>query len=140
MSSYLLSMLAVSTFAMQATPSPPAVPKKGTNSTMTLTGCVSPDASTPGSYTFSDTRTGARYRLSGLANKRGEIVVGTGARRVTIRGGLVPSPNVAAQAGAIDPAKAAIASLPGGTNQGTGNAQLPEFRATRVQAIKGSCP
>jgi hypothetical protein len=154
MSSYLFSMLVATMLATQATPSRPAVPKKDPTPTITkkdttppitLTGCVNPNAAAPGSYTFSDTRTGATYRLSGVdvqkdAGTRGAIVVGTGARRVTIRGGLVPSPNVAAQAGAIDAVKAANASMPGGTNSGAGSAPLPEFRATQVKAINGTCP
>jgi hypothetical protein len=99
----------------------------------------------PPSDTFADLRTGAIYRLSGVdvreeARKRGEIVVGTGARRVTIRGGFVPSANVAAQAGAMDPSRVAIASMPGGTGSGTGRVQLPEFRVTLVQRFQGSCP
>jgi hypothetical protein len=145
MSNYLLSIVAATFFAMQAKPIPPTVPKKDTNPLITLTGCVSRDASTPGSYTFSDMKTGAKYRLIGFdvrkdAGKQGEIVVGTGARRVTIRGGLVPSANVAARGSAMDPAQMAIARLPNGTSSGTGDVHLPEFRASRVQALNGSCP
>jgi len=60
-------------------------------------------------------------------------------RRVTVRGGLFPSPNPAAQAGAVDPAKAAVANMPGGANSGTGSVQLPAFRVTRVRPVSGSC-
>jgi hypothetical protein len=93
---------------------------------------------------FSDINTGARYRVSGVSlrkynGQRVEIVGQPGERRLTIRGGLVPSPNTAAQAGAIDPAKAAIANMPGGANSGTGSAQLPAFRVTRVRSLSGSC-
>ena len=144
MSNYVLNMLAATVFATQTTTTP-APPPKPPVPTVTLSGCVNPDAATPGSYIFSDSRTGAKYRLSGIdllkdVGKRGQVVVGTGARSVTIRGGLVPSANVAGQAGAIDPSKAAIASAPNGTGSGTGTVQLPEFRATRVQAGKGACP
>jgi hypothetical protein len=130
---------AAALFAVQTAPAQPTA-LKDTQPVMTLTGCVSRDAAT-GSYTFSDPKTGAKYRLSGLdpdkgSKTRGEIVVGTGARRVTIRGGLVPSANVAAQAGAIDPSRAAIASAPGGG----GSVQLPEFHAARVQGASGTCP
>ncbi len=153
MSSYLISMLATM-FAMQTAPAQPTAPRKAASPTpiTTLTGCLSPDAEKPGSFTFSDSKTGVKYRLTAAdekkdeeskrgesEGKRAEIVLGTGARRVTIRGGLVPSATVAAQAGAIDASKAAIASTPG-SNSGTGTVQLPEFQATRVEASKGSCP
>ena len=145
-SSHLINVWAAAVFAVQASPAPPpATTQTGIRPTITLSGCVSQDATTPGAYTFSDAKTGVKYRLSGVAiskdeGQRGAVIVGTGAHRVTIRGGFVPSANVAAQAGALDPSKAAIATLPGGTNSGTGNVQLPEFRATRVQAAKGACP
>jgi hypothetical protein len=144
MSSYLIGMLAAALFTMQAAPARPTAPKKDTKP-IAMTGCLSQDATTPGAFTFSDAKTGAKYRLSSVdtqkdAGKRGEISVGTGALRVTIRGGLVPSPNVAAQAGAIDASKLAIASQPGGANAGTGNVRLPEFQATEIKTIKGSCP
>jgi hypothetical protein len=159
---YFLSSLTATVLAMQVpqtTPqkpdqkdtkppivSPTASPTTSpTTSPITLSGCISPDATTPGAYTFSDAKTGVKYRLSGVAvakepGQRGEIALGSGSARVTIRGGLVPSANVAAQAGAIDSSKLAIASVPGGANSGTGNVQLPQFQATLVKASKGSCP
>jgi hypothetical protein len=149
MFSYLPSLLAATMFAMQAAPAAPARPaapkKAATTPPITLTGCVSPDAAAPGSYTFSDTKTGTKYRLSGAdlqkdAGKRQEAAVGSGAWRVVIRGGLVPSANVAAQAGAIDPSKAAIASATNGTNSGAASMPLPEFHVTRVQPTNGACP
>ena len=141
-------------FAMQPAPAQPTAPKKAASPTpiTTLSGCLSPDAEKPGSFTFSDSKTGVKYRLTAAdekkdeeskrgesEGKRGEIALGTGSRRVTIRGGLVPSANVAAQAGAIDASKAVIASAPA-TTSGTGTVRLPEFQATQVQASKGSCP
>jgi hypothetical protein len=153
MSSYLISMLATM-FAMQTAPTQPTAVKKDASPTpiMTLTGCLSPDAEKPGSFTFSDSKTGVKYRLTAADDKkdeqskrdesegkRGEIALGAGARRVTIRGGLVPSANLAAQAGAIDASKAVTASAPG-SSSGTGTVRLPEFQATQVQASKGSCP
>ncbi|MEO8256148.1 MAG: hypothetical protein ABI868_02270 [Acidobacteriota bacterium] len=156
MSGGLFSMLVATMFATQAGPAQPAAPKsqpalpksqlaapkKTTPAVVAVTGCISPDTTTPGGYLFLDSSTGAKYRLSGFderkdSGQRGEIVVGTGARRVTIRGGLVPSPNVAAQAGAIDPNKAVIARAGSGPN-GT-NVPLPEFRAERIQTIGAPC-
>jgi len=130
-------------FAMQTTSPPTAATTKGT-STLTLSGCVSRDVATPGAFTFADTDTGAKYRVSGVSlrkynGQRVEIVGQPDDRRVTVRGGLFPSPNLAAQAGAVDPAKAAVANMPGGANSGTGSVQLPAFRVTRVRPVSGSC-
>jgi outer membrane lipoprotein SlyB len=148
MSNYLLSMLALGAFSMQAAPTPKPAPQPAVKPAMTLTlsGCVTQDAATPGAFTFSDAKTGTKYRLSTNGEqkngeqkndwKRGEFTVG----HFTIRGGLVPSPNVAAQQGALDPAKTANAGQPGGSATGTGVVGLPEFRATQVSASKGKCP
>jgi hypothetical protein len=99
---------------------------------------------TPGHFTLADSQTGSKYRLSGKGlgkylNQRVEIVGKAQGSRLTVRGGLTPSPNTAAQAGAIDPTKAAVASMPGGADSGTGTAALPEFKVTRVQPLTGSC-
>ena len=57
-------------------------------------------------------------------------------KRLHIAGGLVPSANVAGQAGAMDPAQAAMAaSTPGRTQP-----QLPTFRVARVRTVAGECP
>jgi hypothetical protein len=143
MSSYLLSTFVTMMFAMQTT-SPPTPATTKNTSTLTLSGCVSRDVATPGAFTFADADTGAKYRVSGVSlrrynGQRVEIVGQPDDRRVTVRGGLFPSPNTAAQAGAIDPAKAAIANMPGGANSGTGSLQLPAFRVTRVRSLSGSC-
>ena len=146
MFSSLFSTFVATMFAMQAasTPAPsPAMPKD-TKSTLTLNGCVSRDSAAPGAFTFAETSTGAKYRLGGVgvrkyAGQRVEIIGAPVGRRLTIRGGLLPSPNAAGQAGALDPAQVAIASLPGGTNSGTGTVELPEFRVTRVRSLGGAC-
>jgi hypothetical protein len=144
MSSYLLSTLVAMMFAAQATPAPPATTTKDANSNITLSGCVTRDATTPGAFTFADAATGARYRMSGVSmrkynDQRVEIVGKPADKRFTVRGGLYPSPNMAAQAGAIDPAQAAIANMPGGANTGTGDAQLPTFRVVRVRSLSEAC-
>jgi hypothetical protein len=135
MSSSLLSLVAAAIFATQAALAQPTLPQKNTTTVMTLTGCINRDTATPGSGT----------RLSGFDGRkdawhRGEMVVGTGSQRIIIRGGLVPSPNVAAQAGALDPSKVAVASRAGGTHDAMRSDPLPEFRTGRVQAISGPCP
>lgn len=145
MFSSLLGTLAATMVAMQtSTAAPSPATPKDTKTTLTLSGCVSRSNAAPGTFTFAETGTDAKYRLSGVgvrkyAGQRVEIVGASVGRRPTIRGGLLPSPNTAAQAGALDPARAAIASLPGGPNSGTGTVELPEFRVTRVRALGGSC-
>jgi hypothetical protein len=97
----------------------------------------------PSAFTIADAATGNQYRLSGASVRKyaGQrvVIIGGPERRLAIRGGLVPSPNAAAQAGNQDPVQAALANLPGGPNSGTGDAQLPTFRVTRVRPAGGSC-
>jgi hypothetical protein len=57
---------------------------------------------------------------------------------LTIKGGLLPNPNVAAQAGAMDPARAAMASAGGAA--GPGAVDLPEFKVKSVRPVSGGCP
>ena len=100
--------------------------------TITLTGCIQLDAARPEWFTLSDTKTGTNYRLTG-ANVRAYVW-----RNVRIVGGLVPSPNIAAQAGAIDQTKAAMANQ-GSNPPGTGNIAPLEFNVARVRRLTGSC-
>jgi hypothetical protein len=109
---------------------------------ITLTGCVSGTPSATGAFTLKETD-GVTYRLSGKGMRKfaGQMVelIGGSPKRLSIRGGLLPSPNIAAQAGALDPAQVAIASQPGGTaTSGTGS-DLPEFHVARVRGIDGEC-
>ena len=118
MLSLVLSTFAATMFAMQAAATPPAQAPKDTKTIITLSGCVGRDIAKPGSFTFAETDTATKYRLGGVSvrkyvGQRVEIVGAPVGRRPTIRGGLLPSPNVAAQAGALDPAQVAIASQPG---------------------------
>jgi len=137
----LLVSAAVSaaTAAAQTTTPPPK------DQAVTMSGCVASATGPQSAMTFADGDTGNKYRLSGkslkrFAGQRVEIVGGSPTSKLSVRGGLYPSPNVAAQAGARDPAKAAIAAQPGGTESGTGPVDsLPEFRVTRVRAIPGAC-
>ena len=109
----------------------------------TLTGCVSDSPLPNGEFTFTDGVTGSKFRLTGKgirqwAGQQVEIVSGPN-KKLSVKGGLYPSPNIAGQAGAIDPAQAAIARQPGGAASGTGGVDLPEFRVARVRAAGGSC-
>jgi len=98
----------------------------------------------PGQFTFLDNGGGGKYRLTGkglknFVGRRVEIVGGPPGKGITFRTGLLPSPNVAAQAGALDPAQAAVANLPGGAADANANAPLPEFRVIRLRNVEGAC-
>src|SRR5689334_19455958 len=75
---------------------------------MTLSGCIGGEKN---HYVLSDGTGKSTYRLSGtdVHDYIGQHVQISGAERKRLRvaGGLYPSPNVAAQAGSIDPAVAA---------------------------------
>ena len=135
----LLALTAAQPIAQsQDAPSSPQKPAP-----LTLTGCVSQQPDSGGEFTFTQAN-GSRYRLTGnksvksYAGKRVEIVSSKGGG-FSVRGGLQPSANVAAQAGALDPAKAAIASQPGVHVTGKPDEKLPEFRVASVRAVEGSC-
>ena len=85
---------------------------------------------------------GARYRLTGksvrkYAGRMVRLIGGPGSKKLAIRGGLWPSPNIAA--GNVDPAQASIARQPGGAAAGSGGIEMPEFRVTSVRGVEGSC-
>jgi hypothetical protein len=108
-----------------------------------LTGCVSDRANETGTFTFTDTQTGGKYRLTGrkMQNYAGKMVAVFGGgpnKRLAVRGGLWPSPNAAGQAGAVDPAQESISRQTGGA-AARGDAVLPEFNVVRVRAVDGSC-
>jgi hypothetical protein len=126
--------------AAAQTPSPSS---RESRSPVELVGCVSDDPGASGAFTF-DESGGGKYRLTGksvrkYAGRMVRLVGGPQGKRLSIRGGLWPSPNVAAQAGAIDPAQASIARQPGGAASGTGGVDLPEFRVASVRGVDGSC-
>jgi hypothetical protein len=124
--------------------SQPAPQKKAdSNEPVTLKGCVVRDASSGSSYTFTDESSGTKYRLAGksVAKYSGTAVEVVGlidTRNVAVTGGLWPTPNVAAQAGNMDPGKAAVIAL-GGGSAGTGRVELPTLRITRVGLGAGEC-
>ncbi len=116
--------------------------EKDSTKIATLVGCVA-RGDTPNHFTLSDPQSG-KYLLSGsrLGRYVGQRVQLSGTRdssKLRIVGGLLPSPNVAAQAGAIDPVKAAVAAAPGGPSSGTGDGELPRFRVKSVQTVGGGC-
>ena len=120
---------------------PPAGSTSAKPAPLVLAGCVGPTPAS-GNFTFT-AKDGTKYRLTGknlkkYAGQQVEIVGGEG-KKLTVKGGLQPSPNVAAQAGAIDPAQASIAAQSAATANGTGTATLPVFKVNRVRGLGGSC-
>ena len=117
--------------------------KKAPPKTISLSGCVVTNEKSPDQFTLDDATEG-KYRLTGmkLGDYVGQRVQLAGAvvenKRLVIKGGLVPNANVAAQAGAMDPARAAVASS-GGT-AGPGTVDLPEFKVKSVRPVSGGCP
>ena len=108
----------------------------------TLDGCVAASPDNRKAFTLADAEQGETYLLKGLdvhdfVGKHVQIIGGP-AKGLKIVGGLYPSPNVAAQAGAIDPTKAAIASQSGPTAQAS--KPVVEFNVKSVRILSGTCP
>lgn len=123
--------------AHQSAPSVAAMPP------LTLTGCVKQDDGTYRLMLADEAKSG-RYELTGsdarpYLGKRVQVK-GVSRNRLHFAGGLWPSANVAAQAGALDPARAATAALPGGGSGGNGSSSVLEFRVASVRILKGTCP
>src|SRR5215208_861402 len=143
--SLLAAMLALQPAAPGLAQNAPAPGKTARESNeMRLNGCISRDTRAPGQFNFLDNDGGGRYRLTGknlkkFVGQRVEIVGGPPGKGVTFKTGLWPSPNVAAQAGAMDPAQAAIARFPGGAADAPGVSPLPEFHVIRLRGVDGSC-
>lgn len=111
---------------------------------VTITGCVEPGPR-KGQVTVTDAD-GGRYLATGNDVRRyaGRRIQATGtvrAPRVAVRGGLWPSPNVAASGGSFDPVKSAMAQQPGGGSRGTGNPEvaLPQLTIKSITALDGGC-
>jgi hypothetical protein len=140
------SACAAAAAADQTTTPTSSATKKDATKPITLTGCVARDAADATHFTIADFTSGeTTYRLTGAADVRkylGKRVTVFGSRvepKVAIVGGLVPSPNVAAQAGAIDPTRAAMAAQGSEANARPGTIQMPEVRVRAVREASGGC-
>ena len=115
---------------------------KGKNEPITLSGCVARSETTPTQYTLEDKEAGWKYRLTGVDFRdyigKPVVVIGTGAKKVAVVGGLTPTPNIAAQAGAIDPSRAAVEAQTAAASPG--NVVVPEFKVKSIRPSGGSCP
>jgi hypothetical protein len=134
------AMLAMGIASGQTTPTSSSN-NKGVSST-TLDGCVAQGSDNRKAFTLADAAQGETYLLKGLdvhdfVGKHVQIIGGP-SKGLHIVGGLYPSPNVAAQAGGIDPTKAAIASQSGPTAQAS--KPVVEFNVKSVRILSGTCP
>ncbi|HKB12917.1 MAG TPA: hypothetical protein VKD69_19775 [Vicinamibacterales bacterium] len=115
---------------------------KTKNEAITLSGCVVRSETSPAQYTLADKSDGTTYRLTGVDFRqyigRAVVVVGSGSKKLAIVGGLTPNPNVAAQAGAIDPARAAVEAQT--TPAPSANPNVIEFKVKSIRPSAGSCP
>jgi hypothetical protein len=138
----VLVLVGSATAAGAQTTAPAAKPS---SRTLTLSGCVQRTDTADAQYTLIDRKDGKTYRLSGTdvrdyVGKRVRVVGGVVAsKRLQISGGLKPTPNVAAQAGAMDPSQAATAAA-GGAAPGSGPVPTLEFRIKNIRPAEGGCP
>ena len=136
--------LLVVTLAAQSGTAPEKKPApKPASSTVTLTGCVGGGKSAGDPFTLTNGDGTIAYKLSGknmrqYLGREVTIIGSNDTRRLKVVVGLTPSANAAAQAGAIDPAQAAVAADPLST-AAKNDQQLPEFRVRSVQTSGVSC-
>src|SRR5215813_13974939 len=133
----ILASAAVASAQQSSTKDDTSKSKKPT--TITMSGCVQKSEAPGGGYTLFDGT--SQFRLTGVDVRdfvgRHVEVVGGDSRKVKIVGGLLPNANVAAQAGNMDPARAATKAADGTAVNGTG---APEFRVRSIKPTQGSCP
>jgi hypothetical protein len=116
-------------------PAPPKV--------VTLKGCVERDQTAPDQYTVTDTNEGVKYRVTGkdfreYLGRSVQVDGGVVVKGIVIKGGLQPTANIAAQAGALDPSRAVVEAQTTGTATGATN-NLQEFRVKTIRTTGGSC-
>ena len=138
-----VDVIAIAILAAGASLAAQDKPKKAAPApkTLTLSGCVAEDA-TKKTLTIEDAVSGS-YRLTGMSLRDyiGQRVELAGAvyasKKLVIKGGLLPSPNTAAQAGAIDQTQ--VANETHGGSAPTGDVQLPEFRVKSIRPLGTGC-
>ena len=126
--------------AQQTTPTkkPLKTPKN-----ITLTGCIEPDPAQPGRFMMTDTSAGTRYHVFGKSfreylGRPVELDGGIEVKGLKISGGLRPNANIAGQAGAIDPAQAAVQAATSESTTGT-PIDVQEFRVKKIRPASGTC-
>ena len=129
----------VAAVALGAAQQAPTSKQSKKPNTITLSGCVS-KSDTSQDYTLSDEAEGT-FRLTGMSVRKyvGKRIEVVGAEpRLAVKGGLYPTPNVAAQAGAMDPSRAATAAASAGP-AAVSASPYPEFRVRSIKPIAGTC-
>lgn len=126
-------------FVAAAVPQTAPANQASKNGPVTLDGCVAASQTARNAFTLDDD--GRTYVLKGIdvrdfVGKHVEVI-GALPKRLSIVGGLYPSANVAGQAGAIDPAKAAMAAQSGPTSQSARPAI--EFTVRSVRVLSETC-
>ena len=111
---------------------------------VTLSGCLERDEIAPDQFTITDPEAGGRYRVSGkdfreYVGRRVQLDGGVVVKGLTIKGGLQPTANIAAQAGALDPSRAAVQAQTQPKATKVDDEALPEFRVKKIQASAGGC-
>ena len=137
---------ALTIFAQEKKPEAPSASKgkpPAKPAVVTIVGCVQGTGAIGDPITLQNAQEGLAYRLTGpnmraFVGKRVQIAGAPDSRRLRIVGGLVPSANVAGQAGAMDPSRAVVESTPLATS-GKADPQLPEFRVRSVRTVAGAC-
>jgi hypothetical protein len=119
-------------------------PSKKTPKTLTLSGCIQRDGKSPDQFVLNDTKANRTYRLTGVdlreyLGRPVQLDGGVVVRGVKISGGLQPNPNVAAQAGAMDPSRAVVAGAAGVGPTGAVD-EVQEFKVKAVRSAGGTCP
>ena len=136
---FLILMIGATAEQTAAAPQKPTADQPSRNGPVTLDGCV--EASQTAKNAFTLDQDGRTYALKGVdvrefVGKHVEVI-GALPKRFTIVGGLYPSANVAGQAGAIDPTKAAMAAQSGPTSQSS--RPTVDFTVKSVRLLSGTC-
>jgi hypothetical protein len=109
-----------------------------------LSGCVVRDERNPNQYTINDPKSGGTYRVTGKDFRKflGQPVQLDGGvvevKGLVIKGGLLPNPNIAAQAGSLDPSRAAVQAATSGSGANI-DPNTPEFRVKTIRPGTGVC-
>ena len=141
----LISAVAAATLGAQTGSGSSTTQKTSTAApvTMSLIGCVGTGNAAGDAFTLSKVDRTIADRLSGVNMRRDvgyrvTVFGSSDSARVKILGALIPSPNAAAQAGALDPVKAAVAADPFLTSP-AGVQQPPRFRVRSGRGLTVAC-
>jgi hypothetical protein len=135
-------LIAIATVAASVSLAAQDKPKKAAPApkVLSVSGCVTEDASK--NLTIEDVKSGS-YRLTGLSvrdyiDQKVELAGAVyQSKKLVIKGGLLPNPNLAAQAGSVDQTQ--IANETHGGSAPTGDVQLPEFRVKSIRPLGTGC-